>query len=79
MFLLSFALSQITPSITSFIGSGFHTCKTGGFCLSIVEVLLEEKKKHIDFKNITPSSHCGSAATNPTSIHECVGLIPGLT
>ena len=24
------------------------------------------------------SSHCGSAVTNPTSIHEDVGLIPGL-
>ena len=25
------------------------------------------------------SSHCGSALTNPTSIHEDAGLIPGLT
>ena len=25
------------------------------------------------------SSHCGSAETNLTSIHEDVGLIPGLT
>ena len=25
------------------------------------------------------SSHCGSAVTNPTSIHEDVGSIPGLT
>ena len=25
------------------------------------------------------SSHCGTAETNPTSIHEDVGLIPGLT
>ena len=24
-------------------------------------------------------SHCGSGVTNPTSIHEDVGLIPGLT
>ena len=24
------------------------------------------------------SSHCGSVVTNPTSIHEDVGLIPGL-
>ena len=24
------------------------------------------------------SSHCGSAVTNPTSIHEDAGLIPGL-
>ena len=24
------------------------------------------------------SSHCGSAVMNPTSIHEDVGLIPGL-
>ena len=25
------------------------------------------------------SSHCGAAETNPTGIHEDVGLIPGLT
>ena len=25
------------------------------------------------------SSHCGSAVTNPTSIQEDTGLIPGLT
>ena len=25
------------------------------------------------------SSHCGSAVTNPVSIHEDLGLIPGLT
>ena len=25
------------------------------------------------------SSHCGAAEMNPTSIHEDVGLIPGLT
>ena len=25
------------------------------------------------------SSHCGSVVTNPTSIHEDIGLIPGLT
>ena len=24
------------------------------------------------------SSHCGSAVTNPTSVHEDMGLIPGL-
>ena len=28
---------------------------------------------------ITGSSHCGSVVTNPTSIHEVVGLISGLT
>ena len=25
------------------------------------------------------SSHCGTVETNPTSIHEDVGLIPGLS
>ena len=25
------------------------------------------------------SSHCGSVVTNPTSVHEDMGLIPGLT
>ena len=29
-------------------------------------------------KNICWSSHCGSMETNPTSIHEDVGVIPGL-
>ena len=33
----------------------------------------------IFFKNLTPgSSRCGSVETNPTSIHEDAGLIPGL-
>ena len=27
---------------------------------------------------VSGSSHCGSAVTNPTSIHEVVGSIPGL-
>ena len=30
-------------------------------------------------KTIPGSSHCGSVETNPTSIHEDVGSIPGLT
>ena len=30
------------------------------------------------FKRGGGSSHCGSAETNPTSIHEDVGSIPGL-
>ena len=25
------------------------------------------------------SSHCGAAETNPTSVHEDAGLLPGLT
>ena len=29
-------------------------------------------------KIISGSSRCGAAETNPTSIHEVVGLIPGL-
>ena len=29
-------------------------------------------------RTITGSYHCGSAETNPSSIHEDVGLIPGL-
>ena len=29
-------------------------------------------------ENLFGSSHCGSAETNPTSIHEDAGLIPGL-
>ena len=33
--------------------------------------ILEKKKQ-------TRSSYCGAAETNPTSIHEDVGLIPGL-
>ena len=32
-----------------------------------------------DFKGGQVSSHHGSAVTNPTSIHEDVGSIPGLT
>ena len=28
--------------------------------------------------NLCGSSHCGSALTNPTSIHEDMGSIPGL-
>ena len=34
----------------------------------------------IDFikRRYFQSSHCGSAVTNPTSIHEDVGSIPGL-
>ena len=32
------------------------------------------------FKNGTQgSSHCGAAESNPTSFHEYVGSIPGLT
>ena len=30
-------------------------------------------------KGNTGSSHCGSAVTNPTSVHEGAGSIPGLT
>ena len=30
------------------------------------------------FKSRVRSSHCGSVAKNPTSIHEDAGLIPGL-
>ena len=30
-------------------------------------------------KNTLGSSHCGAAKTNPTSIHEDAGSIPGLT
>ena len=30
-------------------------------------------------KHFTGSSHCGSVVTNPTSIHEDTGSIPGLT
>ena len=29
-------------------------------------------------KEVTRSSHCGSAVTNPTSNHEDAGSIPGL-
>ena len=32
----------------------------------------------IYFRNLR-SSHCGAFETNPTSIHEAVGLIPGFT
>ena len=28
--------------------------------------------------NVSRSSHCGAVETNPTSIHEDVGSIPGL-
>ena len=31
------------------------------------------------YKKKTESSHCGSAVTKPTSIHEDAGSIPGLT
>ena len=34
---------------------------------------------HFTIKNKLGSSHCGSVVTNPTSIHENVGSIPGLT
>ena len=37
-------------------------------------VQLKKKKKKKKFW----SSHCGSEVTNPTSIHEDVGLITGL-
>ena len=33
---------------------------------------------HKDLKSPFPSSHHGSAVTNPTSIHEDAGSIPGL-
>ena len=35
--------------------------------------LFKKKKKK------SGSNHCGAAETNPTSIHEDVGLVPGLT
>ena len=42
---------------------------------SLIVMKLIEK----DYKNIkTGSSHCSSVVTNPTSIHEDTGLIPGL-
>ena len=34
-------------------------------------------QKKLKLKNLG-SPHCGTAETNPTSIHEDVGLIPGL-
>ena len=46
-----------------------------------------KQKKWVDSKYILEmklrvtcdgSSHCGSAVTNPTSIHKDMGLIPGL-
>ena len=30
-------------------------------------------------QRVPGNSHCGAAETNPASIHEDVGLIPGLT
>ena len=30
------------------------------------------------YNNDSRSSHCGSVVTNPTSIHEAAGLIPGI-
>ena len=37
----------------------------------------KKKKKKVEKKNVR-SPRCGSVATNPTTIHEDVGLIPGL-
>ena len=39
---------------------------------------MQEKKKKKEKENCLESSCCGSAETNLTSIHEAVGLIPGL-
>ena len=40
-------------------------------------LVLEHDGRSYEEKNVG-SSHCGSAETNPTSIHEDVGSIPGL-
>jgi len=40
--------------------------------------LKRKKKKKEKEKKVNWSSHCGSAETNLTSIHEHSGLIPGL-
>ena len=44
------------------------------------KLLQLNNKKTTQLKNrqISVSSHCGSAVTNPTSMHEDVGSIPGL-
>ena len=39
----------------------------------------QSPKKHMYWiKKVLGSSHCGRAVTNPTSIHEDMGSIPGL-
>ena len=42
-----------------------------------METILKKKKKKK--KNPSGTAHCSTAETNPTSIHEDAGLIPGLT
>ena len=37
----------------------------------------KKKKKKKKGRKLSGISHCGSVMTNPTSIHEDVGLIPG--
>ena len=39
----------------------------------------QERRKNDKYKSRSRSSHCGSVVMNLTSIHEDVGLIPGLT
>ena len=42
-------------------------------------VALEKTKRQKREREIAGSSHCGAEEKNPTSIHEDVGSIPGLT
>ena len=68
-----------------------YVFKAGGFQVSasIVSDLGKSRRSesglldipfffHLDIANISWSSCCGSVVTNPTSIHEDAGSIPGL-
>ena len=55
----------------SLLWRGFHSWP-GNFCMP------QAQPKRKKGKKLKESSHCGSVVMNPTSIHEDVGLIPGL-
>ena len=64
-----------------------HSLNRNGWVVSFQTTFLKRTKKYLpgvpivaqQVKNPTTSSHCSSAVTNPTSIHEEVDSIPGLT
>ena len=48
--------------------------------LALYNILLYYCKKKIhNLKDILGSSHCGAVEANPASIHDDVGLVPGLS
>ena len=69
------------PNLLAYKGGVcLETSDTNGLKIRTVGVsTVAQWVKNIERLAFSGSSHCGTAEMNPTSIHEDVGSIPGLT